>query len=162
MSAWARDNGFSALDLGVVEGEAAKAVQGGKLRLGSVDLPEWQPMLSLDPSKRREAVARNVAYVGACVEACGAAGPLNFFVVMLSEDPHAPPREVFDAMVANYRDLAPVLEAHGARLEQGVLGLAAQGNVAKAEGAGSVAYITPKPRAPQLFCRFPNALHFFC
>lgn len=112
VSAWARDNGFSALDLGVVEGEAAKAVQDGGLRLGSVDLPQWQAMLSLDPSRRQEAVAQNAAHI----EACSAAGPLNFFVVMLPEDPHAPPHEVFGAMVASYRDLAPVLEAHRARL----------------------------------------------
>lgn len=78
--AWARQNGFSALDLGLGGPEQAGAVLASGLKLGSVDLLEWRTMLSLDPAKRRDAVARNTAYVEACAEA----GPLNFFVVMLS------------------------------------------------------------------------------
>jgi len=35
---------------------------------------------------------------------------------MLPEDPGAPPREVFDAMVSSYTELAPVLEAHKAKI----------------------------------------------
>ncbi len=108
---WTKENGFSALDTGKKPEDAA-AVTAAGLRSGSVDLLEWQDMLSPDPEKRRDAVARNQTYV----EACAAAGPLNHFVVMLPEDPHDPPQEVFRAMVESYSELAPTLEAHDAKI----------------------------------------------
>ena len=110
--AWARENGFGALDIkGGAEQVAAVTAAG--LRVGSVDLPEWQGMLSLDANKRRDAVARNRD----AIEAWAATGePLDYFVVMLPEEPSAPPRDVFKAMVASYTELAPVLEAHNAKL----------------------------------------------
>ena len=108
---WAQENGFSALDTGKSAEDAAKITAAG-LRSGSVDLLEWQGMLSLEPDKRRDAVARNSTYI----EACAAAGSLNYFVVMLPEDPSAPPQEVFTAMVESYGELAPVLEAHDAKI----------------------------------------------
>ena len=110
--AWAKENDFGALD---IKGgaEQVSAVTGAGLRVGSVDLPEWQGMLSLDADERRDAVARNRDYI----EECATAGePLNYFVVMLPEDPNAPPREVFRAMVSSYSELAPTLETHGAKI----------------------------------------------
>ena len=91
--AWVKEKNFGALD---VQGgaEQVTAVNEAGLKVGSVDLPKWQGMLSLDADKRRDAVARNQT----CVEECAAAGPLNYFVVMLPKDPHAPPQEVFRAM----------------------------------------------------------------
>lgn len=112
LTTWAQQNGFGALDIGTDGAERAAEVLAAGLKLGSVDLLEWQKMLSLDATKRRDAVARNTAYV----EACAAAGAVNHFVVMLPEDPNAPPREVFDAMVSSYTELAPVLEAHEAKI----------------------------------------------
>lgn len=108
---WARANGFSALDLGKDAAQAV-AVRDAGFRVGSVDLLEWQGMLSLDAAKRKDAVQKNAAYV----EACAAAGPMNHFVVMLPEDPKAPPREVFAAMVSSFSDLAPVLERFDAKI----------------------------------------------
>ena len=109
---WAKENDFGALDIsgGV---EQISAVTEAGLRVGSVDLPEWRGMLSLDPDKRRDTVARNRD----AIEAWAAAGePLNYFTVMVPEDPHAPPQEVFTAMAQSYGELAPVLEAHHATL----------------------------------------------
>ncbi len=111
LTAWAQQNEFSALDIGDGDGHAREVVAAG-LRLGSVDLLEWRGMLSLDAAKRRDAVSRNAAYI----EACAGAGPVNHFVVMLPEDAEAPPQEVFKAMVVSYSDLAPVLEAHEAKI----------------------------------------------
>ena len=109
---WAQENGFSALDTGKRPEDAAAVVAAG-LKSGSVDLLEWQGMLSLDPDKRRNAVNRNRAFI----EACAAAGePLNYFVVMLPEDPNDPPQEVFTAMVKSYGELAGALEATNAQL----------------------------------------------
>ena len=108
---WARANGFSALDLAIDPAQAV-AVKGAGFRVGSVDLLEWRGMLSLDAAKRQDAVAKNAEYVEACAEA----GPLNHFTVMVPEDPNAPAREVFAAMVESYTDLAPVLEKHEAKI----------------------------------------------
>ena len=109
---WAQKNEFSALDTGRNAEDVAKVTAAG-LRSGSVDLLEWQGMLSLDPDKRRDAVNRNSTYI----EECAAANvPLNYFVVMLPEDPNAPPQEVFTAMVESYGELAPTLEAHNAKI----------------------------------------------
>ena len=108
---WTKENDFSALDTGRSLEDAA-AVTAAGLRSGSVDLLEWQGMLSLDPKKRRDAVKRNRTYV----EECAAAGPLNHFVVMLPENPNDPPREVFTAMVESYGELAGALETHNAKL----------------------------------------------
>lgn len=112
LTTWARRHEFGALDIGRNGAEHAAGVVAAGLRLGSVDLIEWQGMLSLDATKRKEAVTRNAAYV----EACAAAGPVNHFVVMLPEDPSTPPREVFNAMVSSYTELSPVLEAHRAKI----------------------------------------------
>ena len=108
---WAKENGFSALDTGRDGADAAAVVEAG-LRSGSADLPEWQGVLSLDAATRRDAVAKN----SALVEQNAAAGPLNYFVVMLPEDPDAPPQEVFRTMVDAYTALAPTLEAHNAKI----------------------------------------------
>lgn len=108
---WALANGFSALDLGKDAAQAVAVKEAG-LEVGSVDLLEWQGMLSLDAGTRKDAVAKNAEYVEACAEA----GPMNHFVVMLPEDPKAPPREVFAAMVSSFSELAPVLERHEAKI----------------------------------------------
>lgn len=112
--AWARKNGFGALDLGADGTDGVETVVAADLRLGSVDLLEWRGMLSLDPARRRDAVAKNVAYVEAYAET--SAGPLNFFTVMVPDDPSSPQRKVFGAMVESYTELAQVLEARGGRL----------------------------------------------
>ena len=109
---WAQANSFGALDVKGGAEQVATVTEAG-LRIGSADLLEWQKMLSLDADKRKDAVNRNQDHI----EACAAAGePLNYFVVMVPEDPHAPPQEVFKAMVESYHELVPTLEAYNAKL----------------------------------------------
>ena len=63
----------------------------GRFRIGSVDPVEWRGMISPDAAKRRDAVARNSAYI----EACAPLGPLNYFMLMLPETfPQQPARPV--------------------------------------------------------------------
>ena len=76
---WALNHGFGALDLSRDKAEIEPVLRAG-LRVGSVDLLEWQGLLSPDAAKRGEAVARNREHVAAC-------GAQNFFAVMLPEDP---------------------------------------------------------------------------
>jgi sugar phosphate isomerase/epimerase len=109
---WARENGFGAIDLGRDGDKMAKTVIAAGLRVGSVDLAEWQPMISPDKARRQEAVAKNADYV----RACAAAGPMNHFLVMLPEKADLPKAENFRYMVESFNALAPVLEQSNARI----------------------------------------------
>ena len=88
---WTKANGFEAIDLGRDADQHAKTAIDAGLRIGSVDLAEWEGMLSPDAGKRKAAVARNAAYI----RQAAVAGPLNHFLVMLPEDPARPRAENF-------------------------------------------------------------------
>ena len=109
---WAAAENFGVIDLGN-DGDrtAAPALRQG-MRLGSLDLPEWKGMISPDPGVRKQAVEQNSSYI----QACAAYGPLNYFVVMLPEKPELPRSENFRHMVESYGQLAPILEAHRAKI----------------------------------------------
>jgi sugar phosphate isomerase/epimerase len=79
------------------------------MRIGSIDLLAWQPMISPDKGKREEAIAQNADYIATC-------GAANYFLVMLPEDPSLPRSENFGYMVDSFGELVPTLEAHNARL----------------------------------------------
>ena len=109
---WARENQFGAIDLGMDADQTAGPALKTGLQPGSVDLAVWQKMISPDKGVRDEAVAKNSAYI----KACAAFGPMNHFLVMLPEKPELPRKENFSYMVESFRKLAPVLEAHQARI----------------------------------------------
>lgn len=113
MLRWARENGFGAVDLGRDGNTTGGAVIKAGLRVGSVDLPEWQGMITPDKARRVRAIAKNSEYIRAC---SAAIGPANYFLVMFPEKPDLPPIENFRAMVAGFSDLAPVLEKAAGRL----------------------------------------------
>jgi sugar phosphate isomerase/epimerase len=109
---WAKANHFSGIDLARDADETGQRVLDAGLRLGSIDLKEWQGMISPDRSTRQNAVAKNAAYV----ERCAKLGQMNHFVVMLPEKPELPRAENFAFMVESFGALAPVLEQHNARI----------------------------------------------
>lgn len=109
---WAKANAFGAIDLGRDGDRAAGDVAAAGLRIGSVDLAEWQGMISPDRAKRADAITRNAAYV----RACAAFGPVNHFIVMLPEKPELPRKQNFGFMVEAFAELAPVMEKNQARL----------------------------------------------
>lgn len=109
--AWAQANDLEVIDLMAGDPASQRVIDAG-LRVGSVDLPEWRGMISPDKGKRAEAVAQNAAYV----RTCAAYGPMNHFVVMLPDKPELPRAENFGYMVESFSELAPVMEAHQARL----------------------------------------------
>ncbi|MEI6085830.1 MAG: sugar phosphate isomerase/epimerase [Verrucomicrobiota bacterium] len=108
---WAKTNGFGAVDLGRDGDKLAKDVVAAGLRVGSVDLADWQGMISADKAKRAAAIAKNTEYI----KACAACGPMNHFLVMLPEKPELPRDQNFGFMVEGFSELAPVLEKHNAR-----------------------------------------------
>jgi sugar phosphate isomerase/epimerase len=109
---WAKANNFGALDLGRDADTVAGDVIAAGLRIGSVDLADWQGMISPDAGRRVDAIAKNTAYI----KACAAFGPMNHFVVMLPENPELPRDKNFGFMVESFSQLAPILEKNEARL----------------------------------------------
>jgi sugar phosphate isomerase/epimerase len=110
--AWARDNRFGAIDLGRDADQTAPMAIKAGLRIGSVDLAEWQKMLSPDPAARDEGVAKNTAYI----KACAAFGPMNHFLVMIPEKQELPRSESFGYMAESFARIAPILEEHEAKI----------------------------------------------
>jgi len=105
---WALSHGFGALDLSNNPSQIAQVTASG-LRVGSVDLLAWQGLISADPAKRAESVAKNSEYIKM-------SGAQNYFAVMLPEDPKVSRLANFGYMVDGLNALAPVLEASGGRL----------------------------------------------
>lgn len=106
---WARSVDVEVIDLGRDGDQTARQVVAAGLRVGSVDLIEWQGMIAADKAVRQAAVAKNAAYIQDC-------GTFNYFLVMLPKDPSLPRAENFGYMVESFGELVPVLEANGARL----------------------------------------------
>lgn len=109
---WSKETGFDAIDIGRNADKVGRSVLAAGIKLGSIDLAVWQEMLSPDAAKRKDAVARNAAYVKACADL----GSMNHFVVMLPEKPDLSRLENFKYMVESFAQLAPVMEKAGARL----------------------------------------------
>jgi sugar phosphate isomerase/epimerase len=110
--AWAKANGLSGIDIGKDADKIGQQILDAGLRIGSVDLKEWQGMISPSKATRKKAVAANAKYV----EACGKLGVMNHFVVMLPENKELPRAENFGYMVESYTELAPALEAAKAHI----------------------------------------------
>ncbi len=109
---WALENDLEVIDLGRDGDQTARQALDAGMRIGSVDLPEWQGMISPDKGRRADALARNAEYV----RACAAFGPMNHFVVMVPERADLRPIENWGYLLDSYGQLAPVLEENGARL----------------------------------------------
>jgi sugar phosphate isomerase/epimerase len=105
---WAKSNGFGALDLSRNPDDIAPVLAGG-LRVGSVDLLEWQGLISADAAKRAESVDRNNRYIAQC-------GAQNYFAVMIPADQSLPRKENLDYMFDSLNKIAPELEAAGGKL----------------------------------------------
>lgn len=110
--AWTSDVGLGGVDIGRDADKVGQQILDAGLWMGSVDLAEWQGMISQNPETRKAAVATNKAYI----EACAKFGPMNYFLVMLPEDPALPRAENFGYMVESFNELAPVLEANNAKI----------------------------------------------
>ena len=109
---WASEQNLGVLDLGNDADQSLAVAAKHDIRSGSIDLREWKGMISPDKKVRDDAVAKNSAYI----KACAAFGPMNHFLVMLPEKPELPRAENFGYMVESFRELAPVLEAHQAKI----------------------------------------------
>lgn len=110
--AWAKENQLGVVDLGNDADTLAEQVLAAGLQIGSVDLPNWQGLITEDVAEREAAVAQQVAYV----EKLAPLGVKNYFLVMLPKDTSKSRAENFALMVEGLNLLVPTLEKHGARL----------------------------------------------
>ncbi len=110
--AWTKANNLSGIDVGRDGDIIGQQIIDAGLRIGSIDLKEWQGMISPSKSTRKKAVAANARYIDACAKF----GVVNYFIVMLPEKPELPRAESFGYMVESYSELAPVLEKAKARI----------------------------------------------
>ena len=106
---WAEQNELGVIDLANATAAAVKTVADAGLRIGSIDLPDARGMICADAGRRAETLARNSDHIRACTTD----GPLNFFAVMLPDDPELPRAENYGYMVESFSELAVVLEESG-------------------------------------------------
>src|SRR4051812_44744361 len=83
---WAKQSGLEVVDAGRDGDKVGRQIVDAGLRIGSVDLAEWEGMISADKAKRVDAVAKNSEYI----KACAAYGVVNPFLVMLPENKDLP------------------------------------------------------------------------
>ena len=108
---WARDHDFSVLDLGRDHSDV-EAVTNAGLKIGSIDLLEWQPMFGADADARAQSIEKNREFIAAAT----AKGVRNFFLVVLPADPQAPRSENFGYTTESLGALTSTLEENNARL----------------------------------------------
>ena len=109
--AWARDNGFGAIDLGRDIADVTTVTNAG-LRVGSIDLQGWQPMFGADEAARQDAIEKNKEFIARAA----AAGAHNFFLVVLPADPKLPRAENFGYVAQSLGALTETLEENEANL----------------------------------------------
>ncbi len=102
LAQWAKANGFAAIDLSRDPAQI-QIVEDAGLQVGSIDLLDWQNMLSPDKAERADAVAKNSEHI----EKCGAR---NYFTVMLPKNTELSRRENFGYMVESFNELSPAME----------------------------------------------------
>lgn len=109
---WLLSQSIGVIDLGN-DGEVSGSVVHEKgLQIGSVDVKDWQGLISGDVARRRKAQDENRRLM----EAVAPLGVRNYFAVLLPEDPSAPRRENHQRAVEGLTEFAEVLAEHGGRL----------------------------------------------
>jgi sugar phosphate isomerase/epimerase len=109
---WAKANNLSGIDIGRDADQIGQQILDAGLRIGTVDMKEWQPLLSPDKNTRKAAIKTCTANIKANAKL----GPMNYFTVMLPEKPDLSRAENFGYMVESFKALAPVFEDNNARL----------------------------------------------
>src|ERR1051325_7102879 len=83
LASWAKKACFDVLDLMNVSKADFATLQSTGLRMGSVDLLDFGALMSSDEGKRKEVIAKNIAYV----KEIAGAGAKAFFTCIIPGDP---------------------------------------------------------------------------
>ena len=109
---WAQANGFSVIDIAKDGTAKVEFLMKSGLRVGAVDLPQRDAMITSDQAKRKDAVAENTEFISSCT----GVGVKTFFTMMLPENIRLSHRENYDLMVSGYADLNEALERCDGRI----------------------------------------------
>jgi sugar phosphate isomerase/epimerase len=109
LTRWAKDVGFSLIDLTQVGGEDVRTVRSAGLDVMSVDLITWPALLSEDEGKRKACLDANRARI----RDMALLGVKVFFAVVIPENPDAELKRNFALAVESYGELARTAEAAG-------------------------------------------------
>jgi sugar phosphate isomerase/epimerase len=111
--AFAKSNGFEALDVEDLAADQVKLILAAGLKVGSVDLKRpWAAIASADAGKRKDAVAAAAEHI----KSLTGAGVRNFFTVVFPEDDSRDVRENFRFAVDGYGALAGAIAGSGAKI----------------------------------------------
>jgi sugar phosphate isomerase/epimerase len=112
LCAWAKGEGFDAIDLNRATPEDLGTLKTAGLRVGTVDLPGGKALLTADAGARRDAVAKAADYIATS----SAAGAKLFFTVVMPENPDQAVAEIHKLAVESFGELGKTAEAAGAKI----------------------------------------------
>src|SRR5689334_8719189 len=99
---WARSSGFDRIDLGTATTDDIKTLRAASLDIGSADLLDFDTIMHSDESKRKECIAKNLAYV----KEAAAAGAKVFFTAIIPGDPAKKRAENYKLALESYAPIA--------------------------------------------------------
>ena len=112
LAKWAAENGFAALDLMNLSTADVKTVEAAGIKVGSLDLLDFGALLSTDPAKRKDLVAKNVDYV----KTMAAAGCKIFFTCVLPSDHAAKRIDNYKLAIESFSPIAAAADEVGAKI----------------------------------------------
>src|SRR4051812_18311061 len=110
--AFAKANGFEAIDVGPLPRAELEQITKAGLRIGTLDLMAWTELASPDAGKRKAAAAKNAEYARSVADLCK-----TFFTVVIPEDKGRKRQENFAFAVDGYGQLCAELAKIGACIE---------------------------------------------
>ena len=112
MVGWTKSQDLSVIDLGGNCLEHLPTMQANGIRVGSVDLQDWQGLISDDPAHQKASLETNEKFISECAKF----GVTNYFAVMLPKDATKKRSENFALMMDSLNKLAKILEANNGKL----------------------------------------------
>jgi sugar phosphate isomerase/epimerase len=112
MANWAKAQGFEGIDLGGAKREDVQTLKTNGLSVGSVDLLDFGKLMDSDAGKRKELVARNVAYVKEAAEF----GSKIFFTCVIPGDVTAPREQNYKLAIESFAPIAQACASVGGAL----------------------------------------------
>jgi len=109
---WAKASGFDRIDLGNASADELKTIRGEGIEIGSADVLDFGAVMANDPGKRKEVIAKNVAYI----KEASANGAKVFFTCMCPGDGSKKRSEIYALAVESFGPIAKAAADAGAKL----------------------------------------------
>jgi sugar phosphate isomerase/epimerase len=110
LAQWSKSSGFDRIDLGAATADDIKTLRAAGLDIGSADLLDFGAVMHNDEGKRKECIAKNVAYV----KEAAAAGAKVFFTCIIPGDPAKKRAENYKLAIESFAPIAKAADEAGA------------------------------------------------